>query len=79
MNILKKHFLQKVAKGTKSLRLGHIKFSNGAVFAFALTKFQCLFALFCSIQHQTVNRELENFRLGGTNLGRNCAPPGARL
>jgi hypothetical protein len=34
MNISKKHFLQKVAKGTKSLRLVRTKFSSGAVFAF---------------------------------------------
>jgi hypothetical protein len=33
MNISKKHFSQKVAKGAKSLRLIRTKFSNSAVFA----------------------------------------------
>jgi hypothetical protein len=34
MNIFKKHFLQKVAKGAKNLRLVRSKFSSGTVFAF---------------------------------------------
>jgi hypothetical protein len=34
MNIFKKHFLQKVAKGTKNLGLVGTKFSNSAIFAF---------------------------------------------
>jgi hypothetical protein len=34
MNLLKKHFLQKVANGTKGLRLVRTKFPSVAVFAF---------------------------------------------